>query len=314
MASEATLQRVTSLQFFMKEGNAVVDIQSLSGGLQNTNYKVVTESGDRYVVRVPASDAEDHGQNQRIIYDNAKAIAGSGLAPAPVSFDSESGIIITRFLDGTTLSVALLKEQMDVLLPRFVGAVKQLHSSGIEFVGETAAQDVISGYPIAGMTELLPNGVPPRALELQDLLCRCLGKFEPMVPAHNDLTPTNCIMTDSETFLIDWEWSGQFDAVHDLSKLVMLCELDDAGEDEVLRLYFGGAVTSLHRCRIKLWKLHTTSREALWCHAKSINPAVTDYDYTQEARSFAKKFADQLALPETLQLMVQLRAALNELE
>ena len=46
----------------------------------------------------------------------------------------------------------------------------------------------------------------------------------------------------------------------------LLCKLDEAGVDEVLALYFGSdAVTPIHRCRMKLWHLHTTSREALWC-------------------------------------------------
>ena len=65
-------------------------------------------------------------------------------------------------------------------------------------------------------------------------------------------------------FLIDWEWAGVYDVVHDLSKLVLLCELDEADGDEVLQLYFGANLTDVHRCRMKLWFLHTTSREALW--------------------------------------------------
>ena len=45
----------------------------------------------------------------------------------------------------------------------FPAAVKRLHASKVEFVPSTAS-NMISGYPIAGIAELLSGGVPPRAL------------------------------------------------------------------------------------------------------------------------------------------------------
>lgn len=49
---------------FFKEstGRAVIEAEALTGGLQNTNYKVTTASGEVFVVRIPASDAREHGQ------------------------------------------------------------------------------------------------------------------------------------------------------------------------------------------------------------------------------------------------------------
>ena len=61
---------------------------------------------------------------------------------------------------------------------------------------------------------------------------------------------------------IDWEWAGPYDVMHDLAKLVLLCELDDAGAAHVLSLYFRQrAVTPPYHCRMQPWFLHTTSRE-----------------------------------------------------
>ena len=98
--------------------------------------------------------------------------------------------------------------------------MKRLHTTNVEFV-PSVASDVIGGYPIAGLSELLPGGgVPPLAAALQALLTRCLGAFEPVVGCHNDLAPSNCIVDGDDTLLIDWEWAGPFDIVHDLSTLV----------------------------------------------------------------------------------------------
>ena len=56
---------------------------------------------------------------------------------------------------------------------------------------------------------------------------------------------------------------------------------------------------------------HTPKR----CLAKASNPGESgmadDYDYMEEGRSYAQKFAAQLALPETAELMATLRAALE---
>ena len=201
-------------------------------------------------------------------------------------------------------------------------AVKRLHGLALDFT-PSRASDVIQGYPIDGLSELVPEGlVPARAFELQSLLQRSLGAWEPVVGCHNDLTPANCIIDGDRTYLIDWEWSGPFDVVHDLSKLVLLCELDEFGADEVLELYFGaGNVTPLHRARMKLWFLHTISREALWCLAvvRSDRPVGEgepgdpnpEYDYLKEGEQLAAKFLAKLAAPETAELMAQLTAALS---
>ena len=114
---------------------------------------------------------------------------------------------------------------------------------------------------------------------------------------------------------VDWEWSGPFDVMHDIAKLVLLSELNDAeGEAQVLRLYYGAeAVTPLHHARIRLWLLHTVSREALWCHAAASNPADDDFDYAGEAKRFAREFVDRLATEETALLMAEVAAALATL-
>lgn len=254
---------------------------------------------------------------QSTVYANAKAAAASELAPEPVAFDSNTGIMITRYIAGGCLSVDSFKGGAGrELLAHFVAVVRRLHASNVQFVDSRAA-DVLRGYPIEGMKDLLSSGaVPSSAFKLQDLLARCLGTFEPIVGCHNDLTPTNCIVASSgRTFLIDWEWSGPFDVVHDLSKLVLLCELGEPGENEVLELYFGRqAVTPIHRCRMKLWLLHTMSREALWCLAKAKSPieqgVARGYDYVKEGQQFAEEYAAKLELPETAALMAQLEAAL----
>ena len=44
------------------DATRLVEVEPLIGGLQNTNYRVTCANGDRFVVRIPAPDAKDHGQ------------------------------------------------------------------------------------------------------------------------------------------------------------------------------------------------------------------------------------------------------------
>ena len=107
---------------------------------------------------------------------------------------------------------------------------------------------------------------------------------------HNDLDPANIIVVDGRdaggcgsssgsgssssemsprAYLIDYEWSGLGDRVCDLATFCLLAGLDAAGEDRVLRAYFGDrGVSPLHRARLRLWRLWFAVRGALWSAVK----------------------------------------------
>ena len=55
------------------ESGGLATVERLSGGQQNTNYKVVTTSGAAFVCRVPGVDAGEHGQSHRTVYGNSCA-------------------------------------------------------------------------------------------------------------------------------------------------------------------------------------------------------------------------------------------------
>lgn len=116
------LAAANALAFFQREGQRAVRAEPLAGGLQNTNYKVTTASGDAFVVRIPATDAAQHGQDQGVVYANASAAAAAGLGPAPVAFDKATGIIVTQFITGTVMCRQAEAVFDRALLPRFVGA------------------------------------------------------------------------------------------------------------------------------------------------------------------------------------------------
>ena len=126
----AALDEVASarLAFFARDGeHALTRAEKLQGGLQNTNYKATTKSGNVVVVRIPAPDAAEHGQDQSIVCANARAAAACGVAPAVLDYDADQGVIVTRFITGTTLTKsALAADASGHLLSAFVGERRRL--------------------------------------------------------------------------------------------------------------------------------------------------------------------------------------------
>ena len=88
----------------------------------HTPPRAATASGNDVVIRIPAPDASEHGQDQRIVCVNARAAAACGVAPEVVDFDDAQGVIVTRFITGTTLTKsALANDASGQLLVAFVG-------------------------------------------------------------------------------------------------------------------------------------------------------------------------------------------------
>ena len=130
--------------------------EALAGGLQNTNFKVTTAAGASFVVRIPASDAAQHGQDQGVVYANASAAAAAGLGPAPVAFDEATGIIITQFITGTVYG----RELCDCDGPSFCGSIHPHTSRAMVQLGPVRMSGADWCLQPGGMPDLRRQAVP----------------------------------------------------------------------------------------------------------------------------------------------------------
>ena len=80
-----------------------VSIETLSGGLTNTNYKV-TVDGTPFFVRVPGESTELLAVNRENEYFNSKAAAEAGVGPQVLYHLPEYDVMVLEFIDGTTMS------------------------------------------------------------------------------------------------------------------------------------------------------------------------------------------------------------------
>ncbi len=112
---------------------------------------------------------------------------------------------------------------------------------------------------------------------------------DPPVPAHNDLLGANFLLDRQERlWLIDWEYAGMNDRFFDLGNFAVNNGLDDAGEEALLEGYFGD-VTNGRLARLRLMKVMSDLREAMW---GVVQQAVSTLDVDFEA--YADEHFDRL--------------------
>ena len=85
----------------------------------------------------------------------------------------------------------------------------------------------------------------------------------PWRPCHNDLLEANFLLRDGHVWIVDHEYAGMGDPFFDLGNLSINNALSDDAQERVLTLYFGEP-TDAHRARLKLMRIMSDFREAMW--------------------------------------------------
>ena len=98
-----------------------VEPEPIAGGITNTNF-LVRDRGERYFVRV-GEDIPVHGVLRFNEEAAARAAALAGLAPAVIH--SEPGVLVSRFVEGRTLSANEVREP--AMLERIVPLIGRCH-------------------------------------------------------------------------------------------------------------------------------------------------------------------------------------------
>jgi len=316
---------ITSLTFFEQPGYKIVSFEKLSGGQQNHNYKITVENGEKFVCRVPGIDAHEHGQAHQIVFNNS-VIAHKKLkiAPRPCYFDEKTGIILTEYIEGDTVTMSALREN-DYTLDKVINAIRSFHKetdSSSTFTSSKAS-DVLFGYDLSLLEEGSDENVIEKTKQLQSLLNQSVGKFDSKVNCHNDLAPANFLdSSDGHIYIIDWEWSGPGDRFCDLASFVAISEMNPEEEERVLNVYLRPCKpTDTDRSRLYLWRMWLTLRGGLWAlskarspHFSNRNPAeiTEDDDYERFARDGIEEFETKLNDPITENHITYLKRNIKE--
>ena len=317
---------IKSLPFFKQPGYELESILKLCGGQQNHNYKITVKNGQKIVCRIPGIDAIEHGQTHQIVFNNSLiAYKELKIAPRPCYFDETTGIMLTEYIEGETVSSSALRED-NSLLKSVIGAIRFSHekSNSSNAFTSSKASDVLFGYDLSLLEGCSDEKEVKKTKQLQLLLNQSIGKFDTKVNCHNDLVPANFLSSsDGRIYIIDWEWSGPGDRFCDLAPFVAMSEMDAKEEERVLELYLEPLKpTDTDRSRLYLWRMWLTLRGGLWALSKAKSPHFSnrsqseiteDDDYERFAKSWIKEFETKLSDPITENHMTYLENKIKEM-
>jgi thiamine kinase-like enzyme len=268
-----------------------LSIVPLRGGITNLNYRV-DAGGETYVVRIPGQDSAFLGIDRGREHACTVAAHQSGVAPAVVAFLKDSGIIITRFVRGRSITEQELGRPE--MLPRVAEALGRTHGSP-PFPGTFSPFEAVRHYLAA-----TPQGVPlPERFEWMlaqaDRLEGALGAPGALRPCHNDLLAGNFLDDGERLWILDWEYAGMGDPFFDLGNFAANQHLSDTAERTLLQAYFG-CVPAGAAARVKLMKIISDLREAMWALVQGAISAL-DYDFRAYARAHFDRYTAALGDP-----------------
>jgi thiamine kinase-like enzyme len=264
-------------------------IEPLSGGITNANFKVRLSEGHRtpaqdVVVRIPGKDTHFLGIDRRAEAAANVIAARVGVAPELLAVDPTTGGIVTRYIEGRPVPMEELRTEP--MLRAVVSALGRVHRAG-KVDTQFDHFSIIRGYhELAGrhgVTEPFDYHEAAQVLSLVE----SVRPFQPSVLGHNDLLNAN-FLYDGSVRILDWEYAGISDPFFDLANLSVNNALGH-DHDELLLSHYLGSVDARALAMLRLMKLVSELREAMWGVVQMAISAL-DVDFSAYARERGERF------------------------
>jgi thiamine kinase-like enzyme len=230
------------------------------GGLTN----LVFRAGG-YCLRLPGKGTEEYidRANEAVV---ARAAARAGVAPEVIHADAETGLMVTRFIDGAaTMTPEAFRVRKGS--PARAGQVfARLHASGAQFPFRFELFAMIDDYLgiLATKEVALPPGYHDVVAEAGAVRAALNAHALPLAPCHCDPLCENFLDTGARMWIVDWEYSGMNDPMWDLGDLSVEAGFDEAQEAELLGAYFGAEPRPYDQGRMVIYKAMCDLLWTLW--------------------------------------------------
>jgi thiamine kinase-like enzyme len=272
---------------------ASLEIVPIEAGRTNRNFRV-TADGEPFFLRLAGKDTELLGIDRTAEQDAARAAADAGVGPEVFAYLPELGCLVTRWIDADPLSEGDL-EREEVMRP-VVDAIKAIHA-GPELSWSFDPFRIVEDY--RRISEERGVHVPEAYDGAHEKASRIEAAFArdpmPLTLCHNDLLESNFLRRGDHVWVVDHEYAGMGDPFFDLGNLSINNALSDDAQERLLDLYFGDA-TGAHRARLKLMRIMSDFREAMWGVVQQ-GLSTLDIDYVEYATKHFDRLSSTMADP-----------------
>ena len=259
----------------------------LTGGITNLNYRMRMGDGE-FVIRVtnPAAGLLEIDRVAELIAVRAAAAIGVGAEVAALL--PEQDCLVCRFIPGRPIPPEELRTPTHL---RAVGAtLAQLHASGTTLPSTFNPFRVVENYARTAAARGAPERREfPEASRVATEIERSLQGAEHLpVMCHNDLLNANFLHDGKRIRIVDWEYAGMGDRYFDLGNFSINHECTETDDVHLLAGYFGEPVSDRRIGIVRLMRIMSDFREAMWGVVQSVN-SVIEFDYEAYAsRHFAR--------------------------
>ena len=279
------------------------EVESLAGGLTNTNYKVTTPGG-RYVVRISGKDTGLLAIDRTNEAHNTIAAAETGVGARVVDVLPQHDAIVFEFLDGEVMDAEKLRR--GDRLESIASACRRLHG-GRRFLQDFDMFDIQRGYVRVVQEHgfRLPDRYAEFEPAVRELEQAMRVRSEPTVPCNNDLLAENFIEVDGVMRLIDYEYSGNNEPAFELGNIWSESNLSLAQLEQLVAHYYGRPLRN-KVARARLWGLMSKYGWTLW---GSIQDGISelDFDFWSWAMEKYDRAVSEFEGPEFEQLLADVQ-------
>ncbi len=239
-------------------------------GLTNVNYRVSTPDED-VVIRIPGRGTSDY------IDRHAEEVAALRTAEAGVNvpvrfFDVSDGLMVTKFIDDST---TMSPERFGDLgaVRRAADVMRRLHQIPKPFTTDFKVAPVIADFKamLVAKSAPLPEGWPSVEQQADRALALLAKHPVRLVPSHCDPLCENFLDIGDRMYLIDYEYSGNFDPMWDLGDFSVEAWLDEEQDDALMRAYFDGSPAPDQVARMVIYKALSDVLWSLWGIVQHVN-------------------------------------------
>lgn len=247
------------------------DISTITpiGGLNNDNFKI-TYNNSNYFVRISSSSYIYNDINEETnILKKASAL---NLSPSVIYFDSSNRNLLTDWIDGRMPTEK--ESNSEPFITLLTKKLKTLHS----LTSTNVFNPFVEIRKIIFSNKDYFFDTVPYILDLLENLniIETLVKDSYMEGlCHNDLNPSNILLTDKNLYIVDYEFAARGDIFFDLATIAWL--LEDSSRKLLIKKYFG-YYSEAYYDKLTKYIYVVKMYNGCWSLVKSLN-SNKDYDF-----------------------------------
>lgn len=257
--------------------------RALKKGMTNRSF-LFTSGDTRYIIRIPG-EGTDKLINRKQEADVYRAISGLGFCDDPVYLDEDSGVKITRYIEGARTCSAY--DEDDVR--RCMELLRRLHGMELK-VGHT--------FDVFDRIEFYESlwGRPSVHKDYEETRERVFS-LKPFIDeqkkrhclSHIDAVCDNFLVYEGGIQLTDWEYAGMQDPHIDIAMFCVYCNYSREQVDRLIDLYFDGGCSVPERRKIYSYIAACGLLWSNWCEYKYLL-GVDFGEYAQRQYQYAKDY------------------------